>query len=108
MKDKGLRDFMRSRYNFPCRIVYYIGKFEGKYKIVTKEHKDRKKKIGNIKFEELQAIIFGGVITPIDVADVDDVDQLIEQIKGHSDTWIGKNDEESEDEKKDQEEIPIF
>ena len=81
---------LNRQFEFPCRAVMYLQKEEKQYTVSVSNFRDKKKKLENIRFAEIQAISFGGPITPIYVGDFENADALLKALEAEGDQWINK------------------
>ena len=83
------RQILNKRFGFPCRIVLYLSKGEEGFTILASEFRDKKKKLENIRFAEIQAFLLGGgLMTPICVNDFCNADDVINAMDLEAEKWL--------------------
>lgn len=85
------KEVLLKRFEFPCRAVMYLEKTQKGFTVLLSNFKDKKKKLENIRFAEIQAFsLGGGVMTPIYIGDFENVDDLLIAFETEGDKWIDK------------------
>ena len=82
------REVLLKQFSFPCRIVMYLQKKERGYTVLVSNFRNKKKKLESVRFAELQAFSFGGVMTPISINEFENVDDLINAIEIEAGQWL--------------------
>ena len=93
--DEEKKEILLRRFEFPCRVVMYLEKENQEFTILLSGFKDKKKKLENVRFNEVRAFTFGGFpITPINIGDYETVDNLLDAIREQEKEWLGKEEDE--------------
>jgi len=88
MDKKERLEWLNENYKFPCRIIFHLGFVNGEYKILLQEYPNKEKLIRNIRLKEIKQSIEEGVMTPLNVQDVDSAEILEEVAEYYKNLWV--------------------
>jgi len=83
---------------FPNRVAYYIAKDlkTGNYTVIASPIKDKKKELRNVKFREVEIVVFGNATAPLGIHDVEDAESVIELTEYYKEMWDMKEGDTEE------------
>lgn len=85
------KEVLSRQFQFPCRVVMHLVKREDGYSLFISEFRNKKKKLQNLKFDEVQIIALGvQATTAIFIGEFSNVDDLHTEIEAQSKLWIAK------------------
>lgn len=85
------KEVLLRRFEFPCRVVMYLKKEKQGFTILLSNFKDKKKKLENVRFDEIRAYSFDNLpMTPIYIGGFETPDKLLDALDEKEEEWLGK------------------
>lgn len=87
------KQLLRDKFKFPCRIVMHLKKRHEGHTIILHEFKDKKKKLTNVKFDEMQVFSLDGLPSiAVYIGDFHGVNDLHMEWERQCEIWLDKED----------------